>query len=158
MVNLISIAFASNPLTLPALGVTYENDPGVHNDFNRAQLYAALTGSGRVLGAFIDVDGREQLAGVSVWYGPGRQFLDDDEQRGHWTAFARKTDPKVSQWWAEVMLPRYDQLTREGLGDGVKKELLHLQVIGTHPKFQQRGVGKAMIRHMLSQVSVCFSQ
>ncbi|QRW27053.1 Reverse transcriptase (RNA-dependent DNA polymerase) [Rhizoctonia solani] len=116
MTGLISIAFASNPLTLPALGVEYENNPELHNDFNRAQLYAALTGAGRVLGAFVNTDGHERLAGVSIWYEPGNQFLDD----------------------------------REGLGDGAKKNLLHLQVIGTHPEFQ-KGIGKAMVKHMLAQ-------
>ncbi|CAE6338252.1 unnamed protein product [Rhizoctonia solani] len=151
MTGLISIAFASNPLTLPALGVEYENNPELHNDFNRAQLYAALTGAGRVLGAFVNTDGHERLAGVSIWYEPGNQFLDDNEQLNHWTSFTRKVDPKIRQWWDEVMLPCYNQLSREGLGDGAKKNLLHLQVIGTHPEFQQQGIGKAMVKHMLAQ-------
>ncbi|GAB1517297.1 hypothetical protein RhiTH_000343 [Rhizoctonia solani] len=154
MTGLISIAFASNPLTLPALGVEYENNPELHNDFNRAQLYAALTGAGRVLGAFVNTDGHERLAGVSIWYEPGNQFLDDNEQLNHWTSFTRKVDPKIRQWWDEVMLPCYNQLSREGLGDGAKKNLLHLQVIGTHPEFQQQGIGKAMVKHMLAQVSI----
>ncbi|CAE6463313.1 unnamed protein product, partial [Rhizoctonia solani] len=136
--------------------------------FNKVQLSAALTGAGRVVGTFAYEDGAECLAGVSIWYEPGNQFLDEsrspswhistlgrlifgsDGQQIHWSSFYGEVDPKIRQWWDEVMLPRYKQLSREGLGGGTKKTLLHLRVIGVHPQFQQRGIGKAMVEHMLA--------
>lgn len=51
------------------------------------------------------------------------------------------------------MAPRYDQMTKDGLGEGTKKELLHLQKLGVHPEFHGRGIGKMLVRNMLDQAS-----
>lgn len=51
------------------------------------------------------------------------------------------------------MLPSYNQLTKNGLGEGAKKGLLHLQVLGVHPDFHQKGIGKRLVRYTLEQVS-----
>ncbi|KAH7340620.1 hypothetical protein B0J17DRAFT_626981 [Rhizoctonia solani] len=131
-------------MTLPAVGVTYEDNPELHHDYSKTQLQAAFTGAGRVFGAFINVDGVERLAGVAVWYEPGKQFLDDDEQQGYWVKFLNKLNPETQQWWKEV-------LTVEGLGEGVKKGILHLQILGVHPDFHRRGVGKALVHYMLAE-------
>lgn len=64
-------------MTLPALGTTYDANSELHDNFNRVQLQAAFTGAGRVFGALIDVNGTERLAGVAIWYEPGKQFLDE---------------------------------------------------------------------------------
>jgi hypothetical protein len=64
-------------MTLPAVGVSYEAKPELHDGFNRTQLQAAFTGAGRVFGAFVNPDGTERLAGVAIWYEPGNQFLDE---------------------------------------------------------------------------------
>ncbi|CAE6518746.1 unnamed protein product [Rhizoctonia solani] len=155
-------------MTTPAVGVTYEDNPELHHLYHSVELEAAFTGAGRVFGAFIHIDGVERLAGVAIWFEPGKQFLDEyiltihpppsaadlvlcysDEQLGYWASFSNKLDSDTRQWWKEVMLPRYNQLTTEGLGEGVKKGLLHLQVLGIHPDFQRRGVGKALVRYML---------
>ncbi|KAJ1310036.1 hypothetical protein OPQ81_006789 [Rhizoctonia solani] len=153
MVNLLSLAFSKplDPMIIPAVGVTYENNPELHHLYHRVELEAALTGAGRVFGAFIDTNGVERLAGVAIWYGPGKQFLDDDEQLGYWVPFLNRLRPEIRQWWKEVMLPRYDQLTTEALGAGVKKGLLHLQVLGVHPDFHRKGVGRALVQYMLEQ-------
>ncbi|CAE6484565.1 unnamed protein product [Rhizoctonia solani] len=153
MSTLISLAFLKplDPMTLPAVGVTYEDNPGLHHEYSKVQLQAAFTGAGRVFGAFINADGVERLAGVAVWYEPGKQFLDDDEQRIYWVQFLNKLDPETRQWWKEVMKPCYHQLTVEGLGEGVKKDILHLQILGVHPDFHRRGVGKALVSHMLAE-------
>ena len=50
------------------------------------------------------------------------------------------------------MLPAYRKLTHDGLGEGTKKGLLHLQVLGVHPDFQRKGLGVALVRHMLDPV------
>ncbi|KAF8744648.1 Acetyltransferase (GNAT) family, partial [Rhizoctonia solani] len=141
-------------MTFPAVGYTYEKNPEIHNDFHRVELQTALMGAGRVFGAFIDIEGVERLAGIAIWYGPGKQFLDenDPEQLVYWAHFSNKLDPETRQWWKEVMLPRYSQLTLDGLGEGVKKGLFHLQVLGVHPNFHRRGVGRALIDYMLPQI------
>ncbi|CAE6523670.1 unnamed protein product [Rhizoctonia solani] len=135
---LLSLAFSRplDPMTTPAVGVTYENDPELHHEYNRAQLQAALTGAG---------------PGVAVWYEPGKQFLDDDEQRAYWVPCLSRLGSETRKWWEEVMMPCYNQLTVEGLGEGVKKEMLHLQILAVHPDFYRRGVGKTLVRHMLAQ-------
>ncbi|CAE6484340.1 unnamed protein product [Rhizoctonia solani] len=128
-------------MTIPAVGVTYENNPELHHQYSRVQLQAALTGAGRVFQAFININGLDRLAGIAVC----------DEQRAYWAPFLNRLDPETRKWWKEVMMHCYNQLTVEGLGEGTKKEILHLQVLGVHPDFHRRGVGKALARHMLVQ-------
>lgn len=147
----LSEAFITDPITLPALGVSYEANPELHDEYNRTQLRVALTGAGRVFVALVDTDGAERLAGAAIWYEPGRQFLDDDEQLGYWKPFSDTLKPEVQSWWQEVMLPRYEQLTQDGLGDGVKKASLHLQILGVLPEYRQKGTGRALAKHMLEQ-------
>ncbi|CUA68942.1 hypothetical protein RSOLAG22IIIB_13864 [Rhizoctonia solani] len=153
MTILLSLAFSKplDPMTIPAVGVTYENNPELHHEYSRAQLQAALTGAGRVFQAFININGLDRLAGIAVWYESGRQFLDNDEQRTYWVPFLNRLDSETRKWWREVMIHCYNQLTVEGLGEGTKKEILHLQVLGVHPDFHRRGVGTALVRHMLVQ-------
>lgn len=151
LAKMLSIVFGTDPMTLPALGITYDANPELHDSFNKVQLQAAFTGAGRVFSAVIDANGTERLAGVAIWYEPGKQFLDDEEQLSYWKEFLGKLSPEIKSWWQEVMLPRYNQLTKEGLGEGVKKDLLHLQVLGVHPEFHQKGIGKTLVRYMLKQ-------
>lgn len=66
-----------DPIIAPALGgVSYEANPDLHKEFNRAHLQAAFTGSGRVFGAFVNTDGTDRLGGAAIWFEPGKQFLD----------------------------------------------------------------------------------
>jgi ribosomal protein S18 acetylase RimI-like enzyme len=55
------------------------------------------------------------------------------------------------------MLPCYNKLTDDGLGEGTKKGLLHLQILGIHPEFQRRGLGLALVKHRLNQVCMILS-
>ncbi|CAE6423227.1 unnamed protein product [Rhizoctonia solani] len=160
MMTLLSLAFSKpsdpDPMNLPAVGYTYESNPELHDEFHRVELQAAFTGAGRVFGAFVNTEGIDRLAGVAIWYGPGKQFLDDNdsEQLSYCAHFLNKLDPQNRQWWKEVMFPSYRQLTVDGLGEGVKKGLLHLQVLGVHPNFHRRGVGKALVGYMLAQSDI----
>ena len=43
-------------------------------------------------------------------------------------------------------------MTVEGLGEGVKKGLLHLQVLAVHPEFHRKGLGAALVNEMVKQV------
>ena len=69
--------YCSDFLTLPALGESYEDNPQLHDKFNRAQLQAAFTGAGRVFGAFVDGTELKHLAGCAIWYESGNEFLDE---------------------------------------------------------------------------------
>ncbi|KAG8714434.1 hypothetical protein FRC11_008474 [Ceratobasidium sp. 423] len=152
LTKLFSLAFSSppDPWALPATGGKYEDKPDVHHAHFRAQLQAAFTGAGRVFGAFINQDGVERLAGASVWYTPGREFLDSHDQLTFWASFMDSLDPQTRQWWKDVLLPGFEDLTNEGLGEGIKKGLLHLQLLGVHPDFHRRGLGKALNENLHS--------
>ncbi|KAG8738714.1 hypothetical protein FRC11_001192, partial [Ceratobasidium sp. 423] len=148
LTKLFSLAFSSKyQNTVSQLDINvrkYEDKPDVHHAHFRAQLQAAFTGAGRVFGAFINQDGVERLAGASVWYTPGREFLDSHDQLTFWASFMDSLDPQTRQWWKDVLLPGFEDLTNEGLGEGIKKGLLHLQLLGVHPDFHRRGLGKAL--------------
>ncbi|KAF8610378.1 hypothetical protein BDV93DRAFT_14533 [Ceratobasidium sp. AG-I] len=149
LIEIIGIAFRHSPLTLPALGASYDDNPQLYNRFSRAQLQAAFTGAGRVFGAFVDGMELKNLVGCAIWYEPGKEFLDDEVQLSYWNEFLTHLDLEVKRWWDEEMLPAYRKLTRDGLGEGTKKGLLHLSLLGVHPDFQRKGLGIALVRHML---------
>ena len=50
-------------------------------------------------------------------------------------------------------LPAYEDTTNEALGKGVKKSIWHLQLLGTLPEYQKRGIGQALVREKEKRVS-----
>ncbi|QRV86404.1 GNAT family acetyltransferase [Ceratobasidium sp. AG-Ba] len=151
---------SADPLNIAGLGVSYRDDVELWNLYNRVQFEVAFAGAGRVFGIFVGGLEVSNLVGFSIWYEPGRGFLADDTQLRYWSNFAESLKPELKSWWTEEMLPRYNKLTDEGLGEGNKHNLLHLQVLGVHPGFQRQGLGSALVKHRLSQsdadgVSTC---
>ncbi|KAJ3502302.1 hypothetical protein NMY22_g18629 [Coprinellus aureogranulatus] len=53
--------------------------------------------------------------------------------------------PELQQWWATEFLPGYEKLTAYHLGEGTKLKAWHLQTLATAPKYQKKGVGRALV-------------
>lgn len=155
MVQVLSKAFIADPLILPMLGASYETNPELYSEFFRAKLRLALNSSGRVFAALVNSDGADRLVGAAIWYGPGKQFLDGDGQLKEWKSFSDTLKPEIQNWWQEVLFPRHTQLTNEGLGEGVNKASLYLEMLGVHPEYQHKGIGTALVRYTLEQDDSC---
>ncbi|KAG8738381.1 hypothetical protein FRC12_016784 [Ceratobasidium sp. 428] len=160
LVEIANLAFQNDPLNIAGLGVSYKDDPEIYSLYNKTQFQAAFTGAGRVYGMLVGGTEPAKLAGFAIWYEPGQGFLEDETQLRYWGEFAKHQKPELTSWWKNEMLPRYVKLTDEGLGEGTKKDLLHLQVLGVHPDFQRCGVGSALVKYLLNQsdsngVSTC---
>ncbi|KAG8709008.1 hypothetical protein FRC08_018589 [Ceratobasidium sp. 394] len=151
LVEIANLAFEHDPLNIAGLGTSYKEDPDIYSVYNKAQFEAAFTGAGRVYGVFLDRREPQKLAGFAIWYEPGKGFLEDEAQLSYWREFTKRLKPELRSWWKDVMQPRYAKLADQGLGEGVKKDLFHLQVLGVHPDFQRRGLGSALVKHTLDQ-------
>ncbi|KAF8610379.1 hypothetical protein BDV93DRAFT_517508 [Ceratobasidium sp. AG-I] len=146
-----SLAFEHDPFTLPAVGIPYRNNPELHHKFSEVQLRCPLTGAGRVFGVFVGGTEPRNLVGCATWFEPGKEFLGDGAQLSLWSGFVGNLSPEIQNWWSTELLPRYNKFTVEGLGEGVKKGLLHLQVLAVHPEFQRRGLGAALVNEMVKR-------
>ncbi|RPD60188.1 hypothetical protein L226DRAFT_535116 [Lentinus tigrinus ALCF2SS1-7] len=114
--------------------------------FLRAHLTAALAkGEGEIhVGELPEVG----VVGVTLWFGPGHKFLDSDAQReAGWNQIMEKLSPECREWW-DIFLSQYDALVERSQGAGVKLGGYHLQVIGTSPEHQKKGVGRALIDYV----------
>ena len=91
-----------------------------------------------------------------------------------------KLSPECREWWDIVraflarisfepyslgaltaiptqFLSQYDDLVERSHGPGVKLGGYHLQVIGTLPEHQKKGVGRALIQYVENKVRILYS-
>ncbi|KAF9010829.1 hypothetical protein BDQ17DRAFT_1347002 [Cyathus striatus] len=116
--------------TKEALAAAFDD---VHRDFWISTIIAGLL-EGTVIGA-------------AVWYPPGREMYDSEDQRKQALGMLidRFQPTGFWDWWAQDFLPKYDKCANEGFGEGVKLASWHLQTLGVHPEYQGKGVGRALI-------------
>lgn len=100
----------------------------------------------------------------------------DTQREAGWNQIMEKLSPECREWWDLVrafpscisfrhpcshgaltaiptqFLSQYDELVERSHGPGVKLGGYHLQVIGTVPEHQKKGVGKALIQYVENKV------
>ncbi|KAK7464364.1 hypothetical protein VKT23_006531 [Stygiomarasmius scandens] len=94
----------------------------------------------------------KQIIGTSVWFPPGREMFDSEDQRKQGLEpFFAHTSPDHLKWWLEYFLPSYAKLTSETLGSEFKLENWHLQWIGVVPEERRKGIATALIEPVRSK-------
>ncbi|KAJ7131902.1 hypothetical protein C8R43DRAFT_1133570 [Mycena crocata] len=108
-----------------------------------AYTKAGLVG-GQVYFAENLLDG--DIIGVAIWFGPGQKSLGTPGQRAAgWDPLMARLSPKCRSWWDYFLRLLYDDFVEETLGAGVLLRAFHLQLIGIHPGYQRKGIGRKML-------------
>ncbi|KAI0359757.1 hypothetical protein OH77DRAFT_1517373 [Trametes cingulata] len=120
-------------------------DKSLQEPILKAHMTAAIVkGEGEIHVAELPGVG---VAGVAVWFGPGHKFLASEEQhKAGWDQVLERLPQQYQEWW-DTLLKDYDALAERSLGPGVKLGSYHLQLIGTAPEHQKKGVATALMRY-----------
>ncbi|KAJ7355792.1 acyl-CoA N-acyltransferase [Mycena albidolilacea] len=134
-------------------------------------FFHSLTGGNRELDIYIHrahvrsgvLDGEVWVAGfgptdicaVAVWFGPGADVLATDEKRAAagLGQFQSRLGPEQRKWRSEYFLPRYDEAIASFIGQDTSLNSWHLDLLGTDPKHQRKGLSSALIRAVESKAA-----
>jgi len=125
--------------------VVIGRNPALVYDFCEAQVIAcAIAGE-----LYVAESPSKDVIGVALWFGPGREMFDsDDQNEAALIPFMNKLSPELQQWWSEIFIHKYGELTTTALGAGTKLNAWHLQLIGVVPEEWRKGVASALIDHI----------
>ncbi|KAF8166654.1 acyl-CoA N-acyltransferase [Mycena galopus ATCC 62051] len=92
---------------------------------------------------------------VAVWFGPGTDIFETEEQRAAtgWNQFQSKLTPEVRKWRSEYFLPRYHEWIASSIGEDTSLKSWHLDLLGTDPDYQRKGLSTALIRAVESKAA-----
>ncbi|TFK35079.1 hypothetical protein BDQ12DRAFT_737807 [Crucibulum laeve] len=134
-------AFAEDQYT----AVVTSRDREFYGTFFGSIIIAGLLG-GEV---YVAEDVDKTIVGVAAWYGPGRALYDSlDQQEKSLSILMQRFSHELSQWWVTDFLPKYNEFTAKALGEGQKLASWHLQALGVDPKFQRKGIARALVNIM----------
>ncbi|KIJ46377.1 hypothetical protein M422DRAFT_165121, partial [Sphaerobolus stellatus SS14] len=127
------------------------HDQEFFGEFWISTVIASLLG-GEV---YLVEDLRGNVLGASVWFPPGREMYDSEDQPRQALSILigcfTIPDPALWEWWGTKFLPQYEEFTTSVLG-GVKRDSWHLQTIGVAPEHQRKGIAKALINAVKEKV------
>jgi len=117
------------------------------HDLMLTHVKAGLVG-GEVLVA--KVDGKDEIDGVAIFFGPGEEIFGTEEQRTGtgWYDLFNKFDDETKKWWLESFLPTYGKQADMAHGPGKKLDSWHCLYIGVVPAVQGKGLGTALMKHV----------
>ncbi|KAJ7173691.1 hypothetical protein C8R46DRAFT_1083692 [Mycena filopes] len=95
------------------------------------------------------------ICAVAVWFPPGADYLATEQQRAAgWDEAQTKFTPELRKWWSDYFIPRYNAWSASCLGEGTRVRSWYLQLLGTKPEYQRRGLSAALIQAIESKVHV----
>ncbi|KAJ6607021.1 hypothetical protein B0H10DRAFT_574324 [Mycena sp. CBHHK59/15] len=113
------------------------------NALHQAHMRAGAIGGELWVAGF----GPEDIAAVVVWFGPGADFLDSEEQREvGWNHVQSKFTPELQKWWSDYFLPRHSVWKAACLDKDTTRNSWQLQLLGTSPDHQHKGLGATLIK------------
>ncbi|KAF8166656.1 hypothetical protein K438DRAFT_1857116 [Mycena galopus ATCC 62051] len=125
-------------------------DPKLDIWLQRSQVRAAAIGGELWVAGFSTTD----ICAVATWFGPGADFLATEEQRAAgWYEVEAKFPSELKKWWSEYFIPRYNTWNAACIGEGTKLKSWQLQVLGTAPEHQRKGLSTALIQAIELKVS-----
>ncbi|KLO11091.1 hypothetical protein SCHPADRAFT_488459 [Schizopora paradoxa] len=116
------------------------------SDFVSAIVKAGIVG-GEV---YVAEDNFGKIIGASVWFPPGHEFLDSEEQaKAGYNQFMEKLNNAhrdMLRWWTKYFGPLADEFVKKTFGDPhYGSKCWYLYLIGVQPVCQRRGVGTALV-------------
>ncbi|KAJ7614659.1 hypothetical protein DFH06DRAFT_920702, partial [Mycena polygramma] len=109
----------------------------------RAVVRAGLIGGEVWVAGF----GPTDICAAAVWFGPGNDFLATEDQRAAgWSEAEAKFTPELRKWWTDYFIPRASAWSRSLLGEGTMLNSWQLELLGTSPEHQKKGLAAALIR------------
>ncbi|KAI0028698.1 hypothetical protein K488DRAFT_89494 [Vararia minispora EC-137] len=140
----LAAAFANDAFTNAVIG----GDKALILPFERATVACnALAGE-----IWVASCGDEQYASVATWFAPGRDLMDSPDQgEAGFNALFGQFRPELATWWMEYFLPKYNTDLVAALGDGGKLGAWHLQLLGTRPTLQRKGLARAVLAPIMQR-------
>ncbi|TEB20737.1 hypothetical protein FA13DRAFT_1819955 [Coprinellus micaceus] len=126
-------AFKDEPFT----NVVTNGDVEFFGDFHRSTVVAGLLG-GEV---YVAENANKDIIGVAVWFGPGREMFDSEDQQEQGLSIVLNRFKPEHQEWFGGKIPAE-----------VKHASWHLQTIATAPEYQRKGIARAFVDVMKAKV------
>ncbi|KAJ7160004.1 hypothetical protein C8R43DRAFT_994084 [Mycena crocata] len=99
-------------------------------------------------------DSRRRIVGCAVWFGPGHNMYDTEDQEQHALGpLMSSFSDELQHWWHAMFLPNYDTFVNSTLGDGTKHDSWHLQTLGVDPEYQRQGVATLLVNTVCEEAS-----
>ncbi|KAF8220607.1 hypothetical protein L208DRAFT_1416403 [Tricholoma matsutake] len=112
-------------------------------ELNRAQLLA-----GKLAGEiYIAEDLNGHIIGGIIWFGPGREIYDSEDQRHLALAPLIEKMPKVTREWHGSVSKVMADFKKSAFGDAARTQW-YLQRVGVLLEWQGKGVGTALIEEV----------
>ncbi|KAH8831053.1 hypothetical protein DL96DRAFT_1811981 [Flagelloscypha sp. PMI_526] len=92
-----------------------------------------------------DEEEKTTIMGAAMWYGPRQKLFQTPEleQQCGWTEFLGKLSESSRNWWPYIIRESAAGV-EDILGKDVRLNNWHLQLLGVHPDFQRRGIGRKL--------------
>jgi len=139
--NVLTAAFEKDDCTAIFIG----RDPEMAAPFHRMKLTAGFI-AGEV---YFAEDAENNVIGVAVWFGPGREMFDSEDQfQEALQPFTDRFNAEAREWWTQWwddFSPEYNEFIALSLGNGALRSFWTLQVLGIVPEHHHKGVAKALI-------------
>ncbi|KAK7031530.1 N-acetyltransferase domain-containing protein [Favolaschia claudopus] len=117
-------------------------DPALDIWILRAGVRAAVVGGELWVAGFNPTE----ICSVATWFGPGTDYLATEEQcAAGWDQVQESFNSDAKKWW-EYFIPRYNKWNAECIGEGTKLKSWQLQLLGTAPEHQRKGLSRALIK------------
>ncbi|KAJ6529039.1 hypothetical protein DFH09DRAFT_156361 [Mycena vulgaris] len=94
-------------------------------------------------------DKSPKIVGCAIWFGPGRQLYDSEDQRNlALQPLLALFSEELQGWWAEF-IPKYENCINSALGDGVELNSWRLQTIAVDPAYQHQGAATLLVNTVI---------
>jgi len=145
MVAVLLTAFSSDTQIPVGFGPHSEK---LEEPLNRAHVVAGSL-AGEIYVA--EDTATKNIIGVCIWFGPGRDLYDSEDQRTlAMQPFSQMLPPELKGWMGEIS-KKVEKFKAESWGEGTTVTQWYLQRIGVLPEYQKRGVGAALIKEVLGK-------
>ncbi|KAF7357004.1 N-acetyltransferase domain-containing protein [Mycena venus] len=75
----------------------------------------------------------------------------EEQRAAGWYEVEAKFPPELKKWWSEYFIPRYNAWNASVIGEGTKLKSWQLQLLGTSPEHQRKGLSGALIKAVESK-------